>query len=173
MNSLFLLSAIFLILLLNTVAPVNALAAKISKDAMSKEELMNELMGTSKSKDDISLYSELVAYYQANDQRRFKQRLNTLVSKFPQSQFTDNALYLAGRQSMENRNYPEAIKYFQTVINQYPNSNRVVSAQFAKAVTYKKMNLNNQSKNVLREVQKRFPGSPESYRAANEIKITR
>lgn len=148
-------------------------AIKNSNDTLSREELLKELMGPTKGKDDITLYSEIVAFYQSNDQRRLKHRLQSLMSQFPQSHFIDNALYLAGRQSMENRNYPEAIKYFQKVINEYPQSNRMVSAQFAKAMTYKKMNLSSQSKTVLKDIKKKFPGSPESYRAESEMKLAR
>lgn len=173
MSSKIKLFAVFLALVVSVCVATHSQAAKNSKESLSREDLMNELMGGSKSKDDISLYSELVAFYQSNDQRKFKHRLNTLLSQFPQSQFADNALYLAGRQSMENHNYPEAIKYFQKVIKDYPNSNRVVSAQFAKAMTYKKMNLSAQSKNVLRDIQKKYPGSPESYRAESEMKLVR
>ncbi len=142
-------------------------------DGLNKDELMKELMGPTKGKDDLTLYSEIVAFYQSNDQRRLKHRLQSLMSQFPQSHFIDNALYLAGRQSMENRNYPEAIKYFQKVIKDYPQSNRMVSAEFAKAMTYKKMNLVPQSKSVLKDIKKRFPGSPESYRAESEMKLAR
>lgn len=163
------LSIITLTFILSSVSS----AMKNSGDSLSRDELMKELMGPTKGKDDITLYSEIVAFYQSNDQRRLRHRLQSLMTQFPQSHFIDNALYLAGRQSMENRNYPEAIKYFQKVINEYPQSNRMVSAQFAKAMTYKKMNLNTQSKNVLKDIKKKFPGSPESYRAESEMKLAR
>lgn len=155
------------------LASANSKAIRSAGESLSREDLMKELIGPTKGKDDITLYSEIVAFYQSNDQRRLKHRLNSLMSQFPQSHFIDNALYLAGRQCMENRNYPEAIKYFQKVIKDYPQSNRMVSAEFAKAMTYKKMNLSSQSKTVLKDIQKRFPGSPEFYRAESEMKLAR
>ncbi len=167
------LIALFSIVISSLLITSNSVALKNSNDPLSKEELMKELIGSSKGKDDVTLYSEIVAFYQSNDQRRLRQRLQSLMTQYPQSNFIDNALYLAGRQSMENRNYPEAIKYFQKVIAQYPQSNRVVSAQFAKAMTYKKMNLSTQSKGVLKEIKQKFPGSPESYRAESEMKLAR
>ncbi|MEK6774493.1 MAG: tetratricopeptide repeat protein [Bdellovibrionota bacterium] len=167
------LIALFSIVISSLLITSNSLALKNSNDPLSKEELMKELMGSAKGKDDITLYSEIVAFYQSNDQRRLRHRLQSLMTQYPRSNFIDNALYLAGRQSMENRNYPEAIKYFQKVITQYPQSNRVVSAKFAKAMTYKKMNLSTQSKGVLKEIKQKFPGSPESYRAESEMKLAR
>lgn len=146
-------------------------AAKKTGDSLSREELMKELLGPVDAKDELSLYSEVVSFYQANDQRKLKHRLQLFLSRYPQSHYADNALYLAGRQAMENKNYPEAIKYFQRVITQYPQSNRVVTAQFAKAMTYKKMNLSPQAKKVFGQIKTTYPGSPEYFRADNELKL--
>lgn len=150
-------------------------SASLSTDPLSKEELMKELMGgpSAKSSDDMAVYSEIVGFYQTNNPIKLRSRLQSLTKKFPSSNYIDNALYLAGRQSMENQNYPEALRYFQKIISQYPQSNRVVAAQFAKAMTYKKMNLNPQAKKVLGEIRHRFPGSPESFRAESELKLVK
>lgn len=173
MKSVYHRFALFSVTALVVLSSSNSRAIRSSGETLNRDELMKELMGPTKGKDDITLYSEIVAFYQSNDQRRLKHRLQSLMTQFPQSHFIDNALYLAGRQSMENRNYPEAIKYFQKVIKDYPQSNRMVSAEFAKAMTYKKMNLGVQSKSVLKDIQKRFPGSPESFRAQSEMKLAR
>jgi TolA-binding protein len=149
----------------------NALAAKKSVKSQ-KEALMIELTGKDPSKvDDVSLYGELVKAYRANDEIGFKSRLQTFMTRFANSSYADNALYLAGRMAYGNKNYGEAIRYYQRVISEYPRSNKVVGAKLAKGVAYKKMNLQPQAKLVFSELQKRYPGSPEAFRAENEMKI--
>jgi TolA-binding protein len=137
-----------------------------------KEALMIELTGKDPSKiDDVTLYSELVKAYRANDEIGFKSRLQTFMTRFSSSSYADNALYLAGRMAFQNKNYGEAIKYYQRVVTQYPRSNKVVSAKLAKGLAYKKMNLQPQAKSVFLDLRKRYPGSPEAFRAENEMKI--
>lgn len=138
----------------------------------SKEALLVELTGKDLSKEsDITLYAEMVSAYDGNDEIAFKSRLQSLMTRFPQSPYADNALFLAGRMAVDRGNYAEAVKYFSRVEKEYPRSNKVVSAKFAKAMTYKKMNLPEFSRKALLEVRSKYPGSPESFRADAELKV--
>ncbi|MES3038468.1 MAG: tetratricopeptide repeat protein [Bdellovibrionota bacterium] len=151
-----------------------AQAAKPSVNSMAKQNLIIELTGKDPSKmTDVGLYSELVATYQSNNEIAFKSRLQSFMQNYSKSTYADNALFLAGRMALENKNYPEALRYFHRITVQYPNSNKVVAAQFSKAVAYKKMNLNPQAKKVFTEITRKYPGSPEGFRAQNEIRLIR
>lgn len=142
-------------------------AASAQKDA-----LMIELTGKDPSKiDDVTLYGELVKAYRSNDEIGFKSRLQTFMTRFASSSYADNALYLAGRMAFQNKNYGEAIRYYQQVITKYPRSNKVVGAKLAKGIAYKQMNLQPQARTVFVDLRKRFPGSPEAFRAENEMKL--
>ncbi len=150
--------------------PVFSLA--VPHRTAQEKALLVELTGKDVSKEsDTTIYSEIVGTFQADDELGFKSRLQNLLTRFPQSPFADDALYLAGRMAMDHHNYAEALKHFSRIIKEYPNGNKVVSAKFAKAIAYKKMNLGSYAKGVLADVQKRYPGSPESFRAANELKL--
>lgn len=145
--------------------------AEIKKQSQ-REALLAELTGKNvAAMNDSSIYAEVVGAYQSNDSVTLKSRLQSLLKRYPQSEYADNALYLAGRNAMEQRNYADALKYFSQVIERYPNGNKVVSAQFAKAMTYRKMNLDPMAKQVLADLKKKYPGSPESFRADNELKM--
>jgi TolA-binding protein len=144
------------------------------KKVAAKEALMIELTGKDPSKiDETTLYSEIVAAYRRNDEIGFKSRLQTFMTRFSNSSYADNVLYLAGRMAFSNKNYPESIKYYQKVISQYPRSNKVVAAKMAKGLAYKKMNLAPQAKFVFDDLRKKYPGSPEAFRAENEMKISK
>lgn len=149
---------------------VESEAAK--KNPMTKEALMIELTGKDPSKiDEATLYSEIVAAYRRNDEIGFKSRMQTFMTRFSGSAYADNVLYLAGRMAFSNKNYPEAIKYYQKVTQQYPRSNKAAAARLATGVAYKKMNLAPQAKFVFRDLRKKYPGSPEYFRAEVEMKI--
>lgn len=141
-------------------------------NGLDRDALLIELTGKDDAKmSDVELYAEIVAAYQSQDEIGLKSRLQTFMSKHAKSPFADNVLYLAGRQALDNKNYAEALKFFGKVVNDYPNSNKVVSSQFAKAMAYKKMNLEPQARKVFREIMQKYPGSPESFRADSEMRL--
>jgi TolA-binding protein len=142
------------------------------KDDLSREALLIELTGKDENAmSDVDLYAEIVAAYQGQDEVGLKSRVQKFMSRHPKSPFADNALYLSGRQSLDSRNYPEALRAFSQVVKEYPRSNRVVAAQFAKAQAYKKMQLQSQARKVFREIMQKYPGSPESFRSDNEMRL--
>lgn len=142
------------------------------REETSSQALLVELTGKDISKEnDITLYSEMVSAYQGGNEIAFKSRLQRMLLKFPQSPYADNALFVAGRMAVDNNNYAEAIRYFSQIEKNYPTSNKLIAAKFAKAMTYKKMNLSSFAAQTLREVRVSFPGSPESFRADAELKI--
>lgn len=148
------------------------LQAHAAKQEFSKESLMIELTGKDPSKiDEKTLYAEIVGAYRANDEIGFKSRLQTFMTRFPNSSYADNCLYLGGQMAFANKNYPEAIRFFQKVLTQYPHSNKAVGAEFAKGQVYQRMNLAPQAKYVFQEVNKKYPGSPESFRASSELRL--
>lgn len=139
-----------------------------------RNELIKELTGRDETRmSDLDFYSELVAAYQARDRAKLQGRLKQLLVRYPQSPFADNALYLAGLSAVEDKNYAEALRFFQRVQDEYPAGNKAVSAHFAKAMAYKLMNLDLQAKRTLQEVINKYPGSPESFRADNEMRLIR
>ncbi len=145
---------------------------KSSVKDLNQQALLVELTGKDLSKEnDITLYAEMVSAYQNDDEIAFKSRLQSLLTRFPQSSYADNALFLAGRIAVDHNNFAEAIKYFAQVEKEYPRSNKVVAAKFAKAMTYKKMNLPEFALRALKEVRAKYPGSPESFRADAELKM--
>lgn len=146
--------------------------SKILSGPLSEEALRVELTGRDESKmSDVDLYAEIVAAYQSHDEVGLRTRLQKFMVRHAKSPFADNALYLAGRQALDKKNYSEAIKYFHRVVSEYPRSNRVVSSQFAKAMAYKKMNLEPQARRVFRDIMRKYPGSPESFRADSEMRL--
>lgn len=159
---------------MSVLAKPQELPKKLSAKEIKEQALLVELTGKDISKEnDIGLYAEMVSAYQRDDEIAFKSRLQALMTRFPQSSYADNALFLAGRMAVDHNNYAEAVKYFAQIEKQYPRSNKVAAAKFAKAMTYKKMNLPDFAATNLKEVRTKYPGSPESFRAQAELKTLR
>ena len=143
-----------------------------AKPQNKQEALLVELTGKDVTKgNDIDLYAEIVSAYENDNEILLKSRMQSFMSRFPKSQYADNVLFLAGRRAADHGNYPEAIKYFSKIEKEYPRSNKYVQARFAKAMTYKKMNLPQFSTKILSEVRTKYAGSPESFRADSELKM--
>lgn len=173
MKQLRLLAATVLFGLSSSVfAKPSVLTNKLSSKELSQESLLVELTGKDITKEnDIAMYAQMVSAYQSDDEIGFKSRLQSMLSRFPQSSYADNALFLAGRMAVDHKNYAEAIKYFAQIEKDYPRSNKVVAAKFAKAMTYKRMNLPEFAIMSLKEVRTKYVGSPESFRADVELKL--
>jgi TolA-binding protein len=119
------------------------------------------------------LYSEIFQRYERNDEIGFKSRLQMLLRKYPDSARADEALYMAGMMAVANKNYGPALKYFNQVLTKYPYSNKANSSLFAKGAVYKKMHLDSLAKETFERVVSHYPGSPEAFRAQNELRLIR
>jgi TolA-binding protein len=150
----------------------DAKAKLIPEADLTKEALLIELTGKDyKRLKEEDLYAEVITAYRSNNGMALRAHSQTFLRRFAGSHFADNVLYLQGQLALQNRNYAEALRHFQKIYKSYPHSNKVVSAQFSKAVTYKKLNLVAEARRVLREVMNKYPGSPESFRAEAELKL--
>jgi TolA-binding protein len=69
------------------------------------------------------------------------------------------------------RNWGEALKEFDLVERKYPNSNKRVSAAFAKGMIFKRLNVREAAKETFKRILETYPGSPESFRASSELRL--
>lgn len=148
-------------------------AAPKSYRQMSKEiDLKAELTGKDLNKmNDDQLYTEILSQYQRGDTAAMKKALNIIVKKHKGSPHADNALYIVGYNALEKGKFAEGLHYFQRLLKDYPGSDKAVSAEFAKGVAYRNMKLTNLAQKTFFKVRKKYPGSPESFRAENELKL--
>lgn len=145
---------------------------KSSREMRKEIDLKAELTGKDLNKmNDDQLYAEVLAQYQRNDSSAMKRALNLLVKKFRNSPHADNALYMVGYSALERGQFAESLQYFQRLLKDYPTSNKAVSAEFSKGLAYRNMKLKSLAQKTFFKVRKKYPGSPESFRAENELKL--
>jgi TolA-binding protein len=160
------LSAIFIF------ASAISLAAPKSLQSKSEIDLKAELTGKDINKmNDDQLYTEVLAQYQRGDTAAMKRAMGILLHKYKASPHADNALFIVGYNALEKNQFAEGLHYFQQLLRDYPTSNKAVSAEFAKGIAYRNMKLTNLAQKTFFKVRKKYPGSPESFRAENELKL--
>ncbi|PWU22321.1 MAG: hypothetical protein C5B49_01010 [Bdellovibrio sp.] len=160
--------------------PSSALTSKewnerLQRDLNRVVEKRNEIDGrmatTLPSSGEQSLYNEMVAAYERNDELSFQPRFQRMMADHAKSVWADDAIYLAGMLKFSNKQYGQALQLFAKILENYPESNKARAALFAKGAAYRQMNLLPQAKEIFEQVQSRFPGSPESRRADVELRI--
>ena len=75
---------------------------------------------------------------------------------YPQSDLADNAYYWMGEIFYAWRNYPEAVRAFQTVMYMYPNGNKTPDAMLKMGYAYAEMQQYDAARAVLNDVSARF-----------------
>lgn len=154
------------------VSAISFAAPKQSRQSTREIDLKAELTGRDLTKmNDDQLYTEILAQYQRGDSLAMKRALGLLSKKFKSSPHVDNALYIVGYNALEKNQFAEGLHYFQQLLKEYPTSNKAVSAEFAKGLAYRNMKLTSLAQKTFFKVRKKYPGSPESFRAENELKL--
>lgn len=117
------------------------------------------------------LLNELQDRYDMNDEIGFQSRYQALQARFPKSARMNEAHYMAGLLAISNKNYGRALKAFDRILARSSRGPEAPKALFAKAIAYKRMNLPEPSRGILRQIQARYPKTTEAQRAALELKI--
>jgi len=157
---------------LNKKAQMESSPSAVKLQARPQSKKIEMISGNDKNlKSDRELYGELVGSYDRNNEIAFFSRLQAFQERHAKSPLADDAVYLAGLMSLSNKNYGPALRYFNSVLKKYPQSNKASASLFAKGVTLKKMNLTEESRKSFAKVRQAYPGSPEALRADTELKL--
>jgi len=91
------------------------------------------------------------------------------LESFASTDLADNASYWIGESYYRQKRFQDAIREFDAVVNQYPNSDKVASALLRKGYAY--LELGEQSKGVvqLQNVIRRYPKSDEANLARQQL----
>lgn len=117
------------------------------------------------------LYSKVIDTYRTHNKTELQSALRMLLRTYPDSVFADNAIYLSGLLSFELGDLSSAMNAFDQLIKEYPRSNKVVAAMFARASSAKRLGRPAEAARDFRMVRDLFPGSPEAKRVTVELKL--
>jgi len=117
-------------------------------------------------------YAMFQAAYVAGLQKNYSMKvlkLEKLISTYPKSEYTDDALYEMGRAYLMMENNAKAISTYQRLLNNQPNSDVARKAALEIGMIYFNENNFEQAISAYKNVISKYPGSEESYTALESL----
>lgn len=134
------------------------------------EKIFMELSGVPLPKlSDGQLYKKAIEFYRRGDAVGLENIGNFLLRRFPLSIYGDNIHYLKGMMAFNQKKFGDSLTSFQKILDDYPKSNKAVSALYGKGIVFRKMNLDKVAVRMLAQVINEYPGTPESKKAKLEL----
>jgi TolA-binding protein len=96
-------------------------------------------------------------------------KLESLISQYPKSEYTDDALYEIGRSYVMLNNDSRAISTYQRLLDSQPNSDLARKAALEIGMIYFNGNNYDQAISAYKNVISKYPGSEESYTALESL----
>ncbi|MFN5831100.1 MAG: tetratricopeptide repeat protein, partial [Bacteroidota bacterium] len=97
-------------------------------------------------------------------------QLETLLSKYPKSNYADDAQYEIGNAYMQKENYKTALNYFDQLQKDFPKSSYVKKGMLKSALAYYNMDLNNEAIAIYKDIIVRYPGSQEAKESVGSMR---
>ena len=134
------------------------------------EEYYAKAANTYNKNADYSLYRYAQIQSLKNNPTESINTLKRLVSKFPDSPHTEQALYEMGRSYIKQANYREAIKTYDKLIAGFPNSATARRALAERAMIYNTMGDRENAIAAYKEIIAKYPQSEEALVAMQDLK---
>ena len=133
------------------------------------ENYYTKASGVSPNTGDYAIFqSAYAAGLQSNYTSKIS-RLESLISKYPNSEYVDDALYEIGRSYIMLENETKAISTYQRLIDSYPNANLTRKAALEIGMIYFNENKYEQSIAAYKQVISKYPGSQEAFTALESL----
>jgi TolA-binding protein len=136
-----------------------------SANASYEEALEMGLVGN-----DYALFQLAMAKGLAGGSTERIRNLETLLSKYPQSDYADDAKYELGNAWLVQNNQEKALQYLSSVVDEYPKSSYVKRALVKKALIYYNTDQDKLALESYQMVIARYPNTTESREALQGIR---
>lgn len=138
----------------------------------AETKLYLDLIGVDSSQiKETALVDAISKAYVQDDLRKVAALTELLALKYPRSTSLDDVIYMQGMLEYRLGVLGEALKTFEQILINQPESSKVPAALFAKGMIYKKLNLPRLALDQFTKIQSGFAGSPEAERAGFEVKV--
>jgi TolA-binding protein len=115
------------------------------------------------------LYKTALGDYMAAKYTLSASEFADVVKFYPSNALAGNSVYYMAEIEYRNGHYPAAIKDFDSVLQQYPDSNKVPVSHLHKGMALLAIKQNEAGVNELRTLIQRFPNSPEAMQARSKL----
>ena len=140
------------------------------RDFEKAEEYYVKAANTFNRNADYSLYRFAQIQSLKNYQDGCLSTLQVLVNKFPESSYTEQALYEMGRIYIKQEKYTEAINTYDKLIASFPNSKTARRALAERAMIYNSMGDRENAIAAYKDIISKYPQSEEAKIAMQDLK---
>ena len=120
-------------------------------------------------RDPMALYKEGYRAVTTGSRAEGRELLFSFLLKFPRHELADNALYWIGESYYAEEAFSDALRYFQRIIDEYPDSNKVPDAMVKAAITLQRSGEPDQAKFLMKQVVKVYPGTQSAEVARQKL----
>lgn len=142
----------------------------LQKDNESAINCYEEALGMGLIGNDYCLFQLAMAKGLAGGSAERIRFLESLLKKYPDSDFADDAIYELGNAWLVQNNNEKALQYLSEVIRDYPRSSYVKRALVKKALIYYNTDQDKSALDTYKEVIARYPNTGESREALQGIR---
>ncbi|UCH14872.1 MAG: tetratricopeptide repeat protein, partial [Bacteroidales bacterium] len=142
----------------------------IQTDYYSAIDFYDRSIEAGKTDVDYALFQKGLALGVVNKFDEKIQNLNKLLASWPNSAFTDDALYEIGESYLSQQQPEKAISNFQKIVSTFPNSSYVSKALVKLGLVYYNTNRPQESLKLYKKVVSNYPGSEDARSALKGIK---
>ncbi|MBR9982329.1 MAG: tol-pal system protein YbgF, partial [Desulfatitalea sp.] len=119
---------------------------------------------------ETQLYEQAKQAFDNGQMETSREGFQQLLKRFPQSSLVNNAQFWIGETHYRERWYEKAILEYQTVIEKYPNGNKVPAAMLKQGMAFLQLGDEANARLVWKALEDRFPQSSEAKVAATRLK---
>jgi len=120
------------------------------------------------SEDEV--YTSAKQAYDKGDLNTAREGFQKLLKEFPKSENADNAQFWIGEIYYREKWYEKAILEYQTVIEKYPNGNKVTASLLKQGFAFFNLGDTSNARLILSELIKKYPKSNEAKIAERKLK---
>ncbi|MGV8073599.1 MAG: tol-pal system protein YbgF [Syntrophobacteraceae bacterium] len=117
-----------------------------------------------------ALYDKASELLQDGQYENARRDFQSLISKYPQSERADDALFSIGECFSQEKRYQDAIEAYQKVLDRYPNGNRVPHALFRQGTAFQQMGDSTAARILYERLIEKYPGTPQAQAAEKRLK---
>ncbi len=141
-----------------------------NRDYTQADQFYQKAAETDRAHSDYSLYRAALTQGLSKDYRAKVQTLQTLLERYPQSNYAQQSLYEIGRSHVALEENSKAIEAFDKLINLYPESSLARRAAAETAIIHNQEGNTTKAIAAYKQIILKYPHSEEAQLAAQDLK---
>lgn len=117
-------------------------------------------------------YATFQRGYALGLQHKYAEKINvlqTLVTRYPKSDYADDGLYEIARAQLQQEDERAAVATYEKLLEQYPNSNLARKASLERAMLYRNLRMYDQAIAAYKQTIGSYPATQEAYTALDGL----